>query len=422
MLKVSEYGLSSYKSDSDMLKRKIFQELVAHLSKKEFTIITGARQTGKSTLLRQLEYHCKQTHLPVVFLNLENRYILSELIQSPVNVLKYVPATEKRVILLIDEVQYLEDASNFLKLLYDEHADRIKIVATGSSAFYIDDHFRDSLAGRKRLFVLLTCSFDEYLEFREKTQLKDEIEEICKRVDYKSPMLDYLRIEWENYILFGGYPAIITEPDQEEKISKLKEIRDSFIKRDILESGVQNEIAFYNLFRILADQTGNLVNVNELSSFLRIKNETVASYLRIMQKCYHIALIKPFFRNLRKELIRMPKVFILDSGLRNCLLNNFQPFSSRMDMGEIFENAIFRMLAEKYGLDTIQFWRTSAGKEVDFVLADIANPHAIEVKYDSNQVKPGKYKPFIEAYPEIPLYFSWMNPFSEDFFRRITSL
>lgn len=414
--------LSLQKSDTGMYKRKLFNELVVHLSKKEFSIITGARQTGKSTLLKQLEDHCKQNNLPVVFLNLENRSTFSDLSQSPVNVLKYLPEADKRVIILIDEVQYLKDASNFLKFLYDEHADRLKIVATGSSAFYIDDHFRDSLAGRKRLFVLLTCSFDEYLEITEKAHLKDELNEINKKEDYKSAYLDYLRIEWENYILFGGYPAIITEPDKEEKINKLKEIRDSFVKRDILESGVQNEIAFYNLFRILADQTGSLVNVNELSSLLRIKNETVTSYLHIMQKCYHIALIKPFFRNLRKELIRMPKVFLLDTGLRNCLLNNFQPFSSRMDMGEVYENAIFRILAEKYGLDTVQFWRTSAGNEVDFVLADIANPHAIEVKYDSNQVKSGKYKRFNEAYPEIPLNFSWMNPFTEDFFRRIASL
>ena len=401
-----------------MFKRKLFHELVAHLSKKEFTIVTGARQSGKSTLLRQLEDHCKQNNLPVVFLNLENRSILSELSLSPMNVLKYLPEADKRVIILIDEVQYLENASNFLKLLYDEHASRIKIVATGSSAFYIDDHFRDSLAGRKRLFVLLTCSFDEYLEITDKAHLKNEITEICKKGDYKSTILDYLRLEWENYILFGGYPAIITEPDPQEKINKLKEIRDSFIKRDILESGVQNETAFYNLIRILADQTGNLVNVNELSSLLRIKNETVTSYLHIMQKCYHIALIKPFFRNLRKELIRMPKVFLLDSGLRNCLLNNFNPFSSRMDMGKVYENAVFRILAEKYGLDAVQFWRTSAGNEVDFVLADVDSPHAIEVKYDSNQVKSGKYKLFNEAYPEIPLYFSWMNPFTEDFFRR----
>ncbi len=405
-----------------MFKRKLFQELVTHLSRKEFSIITGARQTGKSTLLRQLEEYCKTSNLPVLFLNLENRGILSELNQTPLNVLKYIPVADKRVIVLIDEVQYLDDASNFLKLLHDEHADKIKIVATGSSAFYIDDHFRDSLAGRKRLFVLLTCSFDEYLEIKDKSFLRDEIQKITERGDSKSTMLDYLRIEWESYLQYGGYPAIIMEPDSAEKINMLKEIRDSFVKRDILESGVQNETAFYNLFRILAGQTGNLVNVNELSTVLRIKNETVSGYLRIMQKCFHIALISPFYRNLRKELVKMPKVYVMDSGLRNCLLNNFQPVTSRTDRGEVWENGVYRMLAEKYGVDSIRFWRTSAGNEVDFVLPDIAEPFALEVKFDYIQVKLRKYRVFNEAYPEIPLRFSWMNPFNEDFFRRTGSI
>ena len=226
-------------------------------------------------------------------------------------------------------------------------------------------------------------------------------------------------MEWENYMIFGGYPAIITEPDIQDKIEKLKEIRDSFIKRDILESGVQNEAAFYNLFRILADQTGNLVNTNELSSTLRIKNETVANYLGIMQKCFHIALIKPYFRNLRKELVKMPKVFLLDTGLRNCLLNNFQPVAQRSDAGELWENTFFRILADRFGQDEIRFWRTSAGNEVDFVLPHIQEPCAYEAKFDQQQIKNSKYKRFVETYPKIPLSFTWVHPFDESFFQRI---
>ena len=142
---------------------------------------------------------------------------------------------------------------------------------------------------------------------------------MLQQPDAKSTQLDYFRIEWEEYMIYGGYPAIITEPDKQEKINRLKEIRDSFVKRDIQESGVQNENAFYQLFRIFAAQTGNLVNVNEISSTLRIKHETVVNYASVMQKCFHIALVSPFFRNLRKELVKMPKVFLMDTGLRNCL-------------------------------------------------------------------------------------------------------
>ena len=402
-----------------MIHRKLFDDLREHLLKKEYSIITGSRQTGKSTLLKQLEDYCKQKEMPVVFLNLENKAILAELNENPLNLLKFMSEPEKRTVALVDEVQYLDDPSNFLKLLYDEHSNRIKVVATGSSAFYIDNKFRDSLAGRKKIFQLYTCSFDEYLDLSGKTHLREEKDHLLKNRVFKSTLIDYLHVEWESYMIYGGYPAIVTEPDKQEKINRLNEIRDSFVKRDIMESGVINEIAFYDLFRILAGQTGCIVNVNELSSTIRIKNETVNNFLKIMQKCFHIALIKPFFHNLRKELIKMPKVFLLDTGLRNCLLNNFQPVAVRTDKGELWENMVFRIIADKIGTDAIQYWRTSGGNEVDFVLSDIDRLKAIEVKYDSNQVNLNKYKIFKESYPEIPMIFFWFHPFGQDFFRRI---
>jgi len=236
----------------------------------------------------------------------------------------------------------------------------------------------------------------------------------------KTAQLDYLRHEWEAYMLYGGYPAVITEQDRNEKIEKLREIRDSFVKRDILESGVQNETAFFHLFRLLAEQSGCLVNVHELSATLRIKNDTVNNYLHILQKSFHLALVKPYFRNLRKELTKMPKAFLLDTGLRNCLLNNFQQVPVRMDKGELWETMYFRVLADKYGLDSIHYWRTADGNEVDFVLPETEKPCAIETKYDEALIKPGKYKKFRETYPEMPLHFAWIHPFNEDFFRRLS--
>jgi len=402
-----------------MVSRQLFEELKNHLPKKEYSILTGARQTGKSTLLRQLELYCKQEDIPVVFLNLENKSILDELNHSPLNLLKFLPETEKRIVALVDEVQYLNDASNFLKLLFDEYADKVKIVATGSSAFYIDSAFRDSLAGRKKIFHIATCNFDEYLKISGNEELMNEKNKILRLKDSKSVKIDYLRNEWENFMIYGGYPAIITETDKNEKINRLKEIRDSFIKRDILESGVSNETAFYNLFRILAAQTGNLVNVNELSSTLRIRNETVESYLAIMEKCFHIKLIKPFFKNLRKELVKMPKVYLLDNGLRNCLVNNFQLLAERSDKGELWENTYFRILFDIHGGDNLMYWRTAAGNEIDFVLPNIDEPRAFEVKFDRSQVRTNKYKTFLEAYHDIPLHFVYIEPFDEEFFRRI---
>ena len=402
------------------MRRNLFATLQKHLEKKEFTILTGARQTGKSTLLKQLESNCKQSGIPTVFLNLENKSILTELNKSPLALFHYLPETEQRIVIFIDEIQYLDNPSNFLKLLYDEHAPKLKIVATGSSAFYIDSNFKDSLAGRKRVFTLYTCSFDEYLLLREKTDLLKEMNRLSKQKGAKSVLLSTLEVEWNNYMLYGGYPAVILEMDIEEKKQRLNEIKDSFVKRDILESGVKNETAFYLLFRILADQTGNLLNVNELSTTLRIKADTVENYLFILRKCFYIALIKPFYCNLRKELTKMPKVYLLDTGLRNCLLNNFEPLNFRLDKGALWENTYFRMLLNVYPQDELFYWRTSAGNEVDFVLPNIQTPYAVEVKYDQSAIKESKYKLFSSNYPDIPLRYAYLNPFTESFFGELT--
>ena len=341
---------------------------------------------------------------------------MAELNKSPLALFHFLPETEQRIVVFVDEVQYLDDPSNFLKLLYDEHASKLKIVATGSSAFYIDSNFKDSLAGRKRVFTLYTCSFEEHLLLRGKTELLKEAGRLSRQKGARSVLLSTLEVEWSNYMLYGGYPAVVLEPDVEEKKLLLNEIKDSFVKRDLLESGVKNETAFYFLFRILAEQTGNLLNVSEISTTLRIKTETVENYLLILRKCFHIALVKPFFRNLRKELTKMPKVYLLDTGLRNCLLNNFAPLSFRLDKGALWENAYFRMLLNSYPQDEIFYWRTSAGNEVDFVLPNIQNPYAVEVKYDQSAIRESKYRLFLSNYPDISLRYAYLNPFTEGFF------
>lgn len=400
------------------MKRKLYKKLVQHLSKKEVTILTGARQTGKSTLLHDLKKHCQKEGIPEVFINLENKALLAELNANPLNLLAYLPNQEKKTVVFLDEIQYLSDPSNFLKLVYDEFHEIIKIVASWSSAFYIDSKFKDSLAGRKRIFQLLTCDFEDFLKLQGKDYLWNEVIRIKEQPLSKSLKLDLLRLEWEAYILYGGYPAIITEPSIPEKIEMLKEIRDSFVKRDIVESGVQNETVFYRLFQILASQTGQLVNMNELSNTLKSRNETIQNYLEVMEKCFHLVLIRPFYANLRKELVKMPKGFLLDSGLRNSLLNNFKPINQRFDKGELWEQAVFRLLADKFGSDGIRFWRTTGAKEIDFVLPNENPPMAIEAKFDERLADIKKYKLFRETYPNFNFGFATMQPWSEDFFRR----
>jgi uncharacterized protein len=393
-----------------MLKRKLYANIKAHIVAKEFTILIGARQTGKSTLLRQLGEELKSAQETVVFLNLERRDILLELNQSPENIFKYCPLQNgKKVIVLMDEIQYLDAPTNFLKLLYDEYADRLKIIATGSSAFYIDRQFNDSLAGRKKIFELQTLDFEEFLQFKEQDMLREELLNLRKNVVQKSVYENQLWLMLDEYVNYGGYPAVVLEHDINAKIERLQDLRDSFIKRDILEAGITDETKFYRLMMVLAAQSGNLLNVNELSSTLRLSNTVVDNYLFVLQKCFHISLVKPFFQNIRKELTKMPKIYFNDLGLRNVLINTFGPIEQRLDKGSLLENLVYRRQIELYSKDQVKFWHTADGQEVDFIIETSFNSgQAIEVKFNVNEAKPNKYIKFTETYPTFPLRFlSW---------------
>ena len=392
-----------------MIRRKKHTIISNHISKREFTILIGARQIGKSTLLKQLFEELKQNGEAVFFLNLDRKDILEELNQNPENLLKMCPLqSDKKIIVFIDEIQYLDDATNFLKLLFDEYSTQLKIVATGSSAFYIDRQFNDSLVGRKKIFQMGTLDFEEFLLFKNRADLVNEISQFKSKKKSKSIQENLLWAYMDEFINYGGYPAVVLEENVEDKIELLREIRDSYIKREVLESGITDETKFYRMLMLLASQTGNLLNVNEISNTLRISNATVENYLYVLQKCFHITLLKPFYANLRKELTKMPKVYINDLGLRNVLINYFSPLEQRADKGAVLENFSFRLLSERFEEDQIKYWRTADGNEVDFVIeTSYLKGFAVEIKFSEQEAKTSKYNKFIQNYPDFPLEFWW---------------
>jgi uncharacterized protein len=388
-----------------MLRASIFESIYKHCSKKEFTIMIGARQIGKTTILRQLEAELSKEGKDVVFLNLEKQDVLNALNDNPENIFQYCNLTDARVFVLIDEIQYLKNPSHFLKLLYDEYAHKLKLIVTGSSAFYLDAKFKDSLAGRKKIFELYTLSFQEFLHFRQEDALIHHIQKLTNGTIKKSAQAPKIALLLEEYILYGGYPAVVLEKRVEDKIEKLSELKNSYVKRDVLESGVRDEEKFYKLMQILASQTGGLLNINELSNTIRTTTITIEAHIAILQKCFHVQLLKPFFKNLRKELTKMPKCYFNDTGLRNALLQNFAPLAIRQDKGELFENFIFTQLRNAYGAEALKYWRTTGGKEVDFIINTMQYSKAIEVKFSDTENKINKYKKFIDLYNDIPFQF-----------------
>ena len=167
-------------------------------------------------------------------------------------------------------------------------------------------------------------------------------------------------------------------------------------------------ILFFIIFREVATtlfcQTGNLVNRNELANTIGIDNKTIGKYLYVLQNCFHIALVKPFYSNLRKELTKMPKVYFKDPGMRNMALNRFFDFRSRDDKGAMLENYVYKRLSLLYDADNIRFWRTTEKSEIDFALTtSYRQGFAFEVKMNCRGGKTTSRNKFIENYPDYHL-------------------
>ena len=356
-------------------------------------ILTGARQTGKTSILLLLKKYLEEKQENTHFLNLENQDNLKTLNEHPFNIFELIPKTKTKITVFVDEIQYLDNPTNFLKLLYDDKRDKIKIIATGSSSFYLDRKFKDSLVGRKFLFEIYPLQFNEYLVFNGLEKLLQE---------KKPNQLSQKKIlrEWNKYILYGAYPKVALEHDTGIKEILLNEIVSSYVKKDVVDAGVKSYEKYFAMLKILAGQTGELLNSQEISNALNIAHKTVEEYLYIMRKSYHIAVVRPFYRSFKKELVKMPKVYFFDLGFRNLLLNNFVKIEDRIDKGNYFENIIFReLLNKKRDVAKIKFWRTQNKNEVDFVVDDIA----VEAKYNKKSFKLSKYNKFRKKYPEILL-------------------
>ena len=388
--------------------RNILLQIKKVLNKEEFIILTGARQTGKTSLLIMLKNFLEKKGHSCYYFNLENPTYLELLNKHPFNIFELIPENKSKQNIFIDEIQYLDNPSNFLKLLYDEKRSKIKIIASGSSAFYIDKKFKDSLVGRKFLFEVYPLNFDEFLIFNNQEELLNKKHQKIS-VYYQEKILKL----WNQYLIFGSYPKVVlSESDSAQRIV-LEDIASSYIKKDIEDAGIKNQDKYFALLTILASQIGNLVNSQELAATLNIARKTVEEYLYVMKKSYQIALIKPFYKNLRKELTKMPKVYFYDLGLRNLLLNNFEPIKKRHDKGAYLENIVFKEFLNKgTNLDTIKFWRTQDKKEVDFVIEN----QAFEIKFQQDKIKKKYYGQFTAYYPDIKLNFLSYNQILRKFY------
>jgi len=220
--------------------------------------------------------------------------------------------------------------------------------------------------------------------------------------------------EFNEYVIFGGYPAVVLEKNIEKKKVLLNEIHSSYVRKDIGQLfSIENVSRFNDLVKFLSLQAGSLLNYNNLCSNLRTTYITLEKYLFILQNTFIIKLVRPWYTNKNKELVKMPKVYFYDSGLRNLIIKNFQNLDLRVDTGFLVENYFFsstNSIIRSY--ENIKFWRTKSGNEVDFIVESDTGIIPIEVKFQNAKVNslPSGLNSFILNYkPKIVLVVTKNN-------------
>lgn len=381
-----------------MKLREIEKEIVENISSEKVLLLLWARQVGKTTILKKIEKDLKKKNKETFYINLEDPFFLGKLNEHPKNIFDIIWTSKSKKYIFIDEIQMLDNPSNFLKLLYDEYRDTIKLIVSWSSAFYIDKKFNDSLAGRKKIFYVYSLNFREFLIFKDRKDLLEQLNLDTILDYYKRDIFTY----YKEYITYWGYPELVLLKKVSEKREYLKNIANSYIKKDIQEANIEYIEKYYFILKILSSQIWNLLNTNEIANTINLPSSTVERYIYIMKKSFHITTIKPFYeKNIRKELTKMPKVYFFDLWIRNHFINNFENIEIRLDKWALIENLVFKNLLTKYDFEDIKFWRTQNKNEVDFIIEE--ENKAYEVKFNINSYNIKKYKLFLKTYENYNL-------------------
>jgi len=364
----------------EYIPRVLLNEIIEYIDRREIIAIKGPRQSGKTTLLKMLkdflinEKNIDEDH--IIYITFEDNEILYKFSENPKDFIRKYIIDNKRYYFLIDEAQYCKDLGKKLKLIYDLF-ENIKIIITGSSSLELKNETAKYLVGRLLEFELYPLNFYEFLLYKDQKIAKIYREwnekilnllinnidfEIKKDVDiYINDLLKYLN----EYIKFGGYPAIVKAESEKEKIFLLKNLINSYLDRDIVSFlNIRDTIKFRRLIIALSSLNGSLINIMQLANEVNSYFKEIMDLLDILEQTYIIRRIRPFHKNLVTELRKENKIYFVDTGLRNYLINNFNDIEVRNDSGTLIENFV---LNELYQYGKINFWRTKNKAEVDFI-------------------------------------------------------
>lgn len=355
---------------------RIYDDFDNYLKKGKVLVVFGPRQVGKTTLLRN---YLSRTELKYRLDSGEDARI-SDVFSSknPALISEYAGGYD---LIVIDEAQKVPDIGSGLKILIDRNPE-LFIIATGSSSFELAGQVGEPLTGRKRTLTLFPVSQKELSKIYNRYELREKLEE---------------------FIIYGSYPEVLTAGSSAQKAEIVKEITSSYLLKDIIAfDKIKNSRVIFDLLRMLAFQVGSEVSLSEIAKNIGVDGKTVNRYIDILEKSFILFRLQGFSRNLRKEMTKKNKYFFYDTGIRNALISNFNPFNMRNDTGQLWENFLFTERLKKQSYEPLYannyFWRTWDQQEIDFVEERDGNLFGYEFKYGDKKVKVPKL--WTETYPE----------------------
>lgn len=346
------------------------------LKKGKVFVLYGPRRVGKTELIRKMIAGFNGKIFTGTGDNQEVRELLSAQKLSQLQT-----AFGSYQLLFIDEAQRIMEVGYALKLLIDHFPEMI-ILVTGSSSFDLSNKIGEPLTGRNTLRNLFPISVLElYTQFGGM----------------------YVLQKLEDLLIYGAYPDVLNASSAEDKKEYLISIRDSYLLKDILElESIKNPSKLSDLLKLLAFQIGQEVSLNELSNSLGIAKQSVERYLDLLEKTFIIKKVGGFSRNLRKEVVKTARYFFWDNGIRNALINNFNPIIQRNDIGMLWENFLYmeRLKTKSYKriFASDYFWRTYDRQEIDLIEERDGKLFAYEFKWKPQKVKAPKA--WADAYPD----------------------
>ena len=345
---------------------RIYNDLDNYFRANKALIIYGARQIGKTTLIKNYLETTSYKYKFVTGDNIETQDVLS--VPDLIKLQDYISGYQ---LLVIDEAQKVKNIAEVMKLLLD-HIPGLIIIATGSSSFELVGQVGEPLTGRKTTLTLFPIA-------------QVELAKLYNNNKYE------LAAQLENTLIYGSYPEVITADSVQTKRENVTEIMQSYLLKDILSlDRIKGSKFLLDLLRLIAFQLGNQVSLSELAQVLAVDAKTVARYLEILEKSFVLYNLRGFSRNLRKEISKKSKYYFYDTGIRNAIIANFNPLVQRNDIGALWENFIIIERIKKQHYQKIYsnnyFWRTWEQQEIDFVEERDGKLFGFEIKWQQENV------------------------------------